>query len=272
MRPVGRRPGLFSYVRQLWGRRHFVWADSRARAFTGTKDTVLGRFWLVGRPLLDGLTFYLIFGLLLGVSRGIENYVGFLLIGVFLFGWSSQSLNGGANVLSSGKNLIRGFAFPRAAIPLSLALRETMSMGPRLLVMVAMILVIPPHAQVSVYWLIFPLVLVLQGLFNVGVVLYAARLTHAVPDLRLVLGFFSRLWLYGSGVMYSIDRFVEHPTVLAIAQLNPVYCVLEISRDLLLYARMPDLTLWMTLLAWAVATPLLGFLYFWQGEEEYGRE
>jgi teichoic acid transport system permease protein len=272
MTPVGRRPPLGRYLRSLWSRRYFIWADSRARAFTGNRDTILGRFWLVGRPLLDGATYFLIFGVLLNASRGVDNYTGFLLVGVFMFVWSGQSLNSGATAMTTGRNFIRGFAFPRAAIPLATALRETIAMGPRLATMLVLILALPPHARISWYWLLFPAVLVLQGAFNTGLVLYAARLTHAVPDLRVLIGFSTRLWMYGSGVMYSIERFVDHPTALAVMELNPAYCVLEISRDLLLYATMPDTRLWLTLLAWAVATPVLGFLYFWQGEEEYGRE
>lgn len=270
--PVGRRPPLISYVRQLWGRRHFIWADSRARAFAGNKDTLLGRFWLVGRPILDGATYFLIFGVLLKASGGVENYIGFLIIGVFMFSFSAKSLTGGAGAMSAGKNIIRAFSFPRAAIPLALVLRETISMLPVLFTMFAMILLIPPHATLSLYWLLFPVVFVLQALFNTGLILYAARLASAIPDLRLVLGFISRFWMYGSGVMFSVERFIDHPTALAVMEINPAYCVLEISRDLLLYARMPDLTLWLTLGAWAVITPLLGFIYFWHGEEAYGRE
>ncbi len=272
LRPVGRRPSLGSYLAQLWQRRFFIWADSRARASAENRNTILGRFWLVGKPLLDGLTFFLIFGLLLKASRGVENYIGFLLVGVFMFASSSTALTGGAAVMSSGRTLIRGFAFPRAAIPLAFAVRETLSMVPRLLTMFALIMLIPPHALPTRTWLLFPVLLVLQLMLNTGLVLYAARFTFAVPDLRLVLGFFTRLWMYGSGVMYSIERFVSHPTVMQVLELNPAYCVLEISRDLLLYDTMPELRLWLTLVAWAVATPVLGFLYFWQGEEEYGRE
>jgi teichoic acid transport system permease protein len=272
MRPVGKRPPLGRYLARLWALRHFIVADSRVRALTGNRDTILGRFWLVGRPLLDGITYYLVFGVLLNASRGVENYTGFLLIGVFMFSWSAQSLNGGAGAITGGKNLIRGFTFPRAAIPLAVALREAIAMVPRLAMMFVLILAIPPHADLSWHWLLFPAVLILQGAFNTGMVLYAARMTFAVPDLRFVLSFGTRLWMYGSGVMYSIERFVDHPGALAVMELNPAYCVLEISRDLLLYDAMPDVRLWLTLLAWAVATPLLGFLYFWQGEEEYGRE
>ena len=272
LKPVGQRGSLPSYLHQLWKRRYFIWADSRARAFSGNRDTLLGRFWLVGKPVLDGLTYFLIFGVVLGTARGVDNYIGFLLIGVFLFSFTSASLNGGATVMVAGKNLIRAFAFPRAAIPLALALRQTISMFPVVITMLIMIVAIPPHAKITWLWALFPVVFLLQMAFNTGLILYAARLTNALPDLRMFLGFFSRFWMYGSGVMFSVERWVTHPTALAAMELNPAFCVLEISRDLLLYGVMPDLKLWLTLAAWAVVTPFLGFLYFWQGEEDYARE
>ncbi|GAA2736829.1 ABC transporter permease [Pedococcus aerophilus] len=272
LKPVGQRVSLGAYVHQLWKRRYFIWADSRARAFAGNRDTLLGRFWLVGKPVLDGFTYFLIFGVLLGTARGVENYIGFLLIGVFMFSFTSGSLNGGATVMIAGKNLIRAFSFPRASIPLALALRQAISMFPVVITMLIMIMVIPPHAKVTWLWALFPLVFLLQLSFNTGLILYAARLTSALPDLRMIIGFASRFWMYGSGVMYSIERWVTHPKALAAMELNPAFCVLEISRDLLLYGVMPDIKLWLTLTAWAVVTPILGFLYFWQGEEEYGRE
>lgn len=272
LQPVGQRLPLGPYVRALWGRRHFIWADSRARAFSGNRDTILGRFWLVGRPILDGLMFYVIFGVILGTSNGVPNYIGFLLIGVFMFSFTGRALTGGSTVMTSGKPLIRAFSFPRASIPLGLVIREAISMFPVVLTMMAMILLIPPHANVTWRWALFPLVFVLQVLFNAGIVLYTARLTSAIPDMRMLMNFFSGLWRYGSGVMFSLDRFITHPTVLEVLQLNPAYCALELSRELLLYGTTPDLKLWLTLAAWAVFTPLFGFLYFWQAEEEYGRE
>ena len=272
LKPVGQRPALAPYVHQLWKRRHFITADSRARAFAGNRDTLLGRFWLVGKPVLDGFTYFLIFGVLLGTSRGIENYIGFLLIGVFMFSFTGRALTSGATVMVGGKTLIRAFSFPRASIPLALALRQAISMFPVVVTMLVMIAAIPPHAKVTWLWALFPVVFLLQLAFNTGLILYAARLTSALPDLRMIIGFASRFWMYGSGVMYSIERWVTHPRALAAMELNPAFCVLEISRDLLLYGVMPDIKLWLTLTAWAVVTPLLGFLYFWQGEEEYGRE
>ncbi|MEK8227741.1 hypothetical protein NKG05_18995 [Oerskovia sp. M15] len=67
---VGARPPLGEYIAQLWDRRYFLWADARAKVTSGTRETLLGTAWLVIKPILDGLTYFLIFGLLLKSSRG----------------------------------------------------------------------------------------------------------------------------------------------------------------------------------------------------------
>lgn len=273
LRPVGGRPSLPTYIARLWRRRAFIIADSRAKSASSNKDYLLGNLWLIGKPLLDGLTYFVIFGIVFGARDGIDNFVGFLLIGIFLFGYTSRSLTSGLSAIPGGKNLIRTFAFPRAVIPLAGTLRETLSTFPVILTMFVLILAIPPHAEVTAWWLLFPVVFVLQSLFNTGLSLYAARFGALIPDAKMAVSFVSRIWMYGSGVMFSIEKISDgHPVVMAISKLNPLYCVLEISRDLLLYAEPGDLTLWIVLCAWAVITPLLGFVFFWHGEEHYGRE
>src|SRR4051794_3022075 len=82
---IGQRPGFIDYLVQLWDRRSFILFDARARVQSGHEKHHLGSAWLVLSPLLNGLGFYLIFGLLLGTSKGIENFLGYLIIGVFTF-------------------------------------------------------------------------------------------------------------------------------------------------------------------------------------------
>ncbi len=272
LRPVGTRAPLPAYVRDMWSRRYFIWADAHARAFSSNRDMLLGNGWMIGRPLLDGLAFFLVFGVMLGTSKGVDNYIGWLLVGVYIFSFTTRSLSGGAAAMAAGRNLIRAFPFPRATVPMAMVVREVISTFPVITMMLIMIAAIPPHASITWRWLLFLPVLVLQSMFNAGLVFYAARITAAIPDARLLIGFLTRFWMYGSGVMFSLDRFVSHPRLLAILELNPLYCVIELSRDLLVYGTTPDPKLWVTLSLWAVFTPLIGFLYFWQGEESYARE
>lgn len=271
LREIGTRPKLVDYLAQLWGRRHFIVADSRARAQTSNRQMLLGSGWLVLKPLLDGLAFYLIFALLLKTDRGVENFVGFLLIGVFMFQFTQRCLTTGAASVTSNRGLIRSFAFPRASLPIAGVMRELFSTGPVLLTMAALIVVIPPHAEITWRWLLFPAVLVLQTTFNLGLALFAGRIIFRVPDLNHAINFMTRFWIYGSGVFFSLDHFVTHPGLLQVMQLNPLFVILDMTRDLLLYGVTPASSSWVTLAVWSTVLPLAGLLFFWRGEESYGR-
>src|SRR4029450_3602206 len=76
----GARPSLPAYVRQLWGRRHFILAFSRAKLVAQYSQAKLGQLWQVTTPLLNALVYFLIFGVLLNASRGMskEVYIPFL--------------------------------------------------------------------------------------------------------------------------------------------------------------------------------------------------
>src|SRR5699024_12040021 len=86
--PVGRRTSLRSYLAALWNRRHFIIAESRAKMSSSTRKNLLGYGWLFLNPLLSVLASWFLFGYIIQTQRGIDNFVGFLVIGVFVFGYT----------------------------------------------------------------------------------------------------------------------------------------------------------------------------------------
>lgn len=268
---VGARPPLGVYLGQLWNRRHFLWAEARAKVTSGTRENLLGTVWLVLKPVLDGLTYFLIFGLLLKSSRGIDNFIGYLIVGVFLFSFTTKAVTGGANSIRNGRNLIRAFSFPRASLPISVILRGMLDMIPVLGAMVVLLAVMPPAEVFTWRVVLVPGVLALQVLFTTGLALLLARCVAVVPDLNQLISFGMRLWLYGSAVFFSYDQFIDHPTALALMEANPMFMVLSMVRDCLLYGVTPALSSWLGLSAWAFGTLVVGFLFFYHGEESYGR-
>src|SRR3954467_3568566 len=74
----GARPGLAEYTRQLWGRRHFINEFAKARTAAQYTQARLGQLWQVMTPLLNAAVYYLIFGLLIGTSKGIDNFIAYL--------------------------------------------------------------------------------------------------------------------------------------------------------------------------------------------------
>lgn len=268
--PVTQRPPLGEYVARLWERRHFIRADARAKVVAGSRGTLLGTAWLVLRPIMDATVYLVIFGLVLRSDQGIENFLGYLVIGTFMFQFTVRCLSAGAQSLIGGKAVMKAFAFPRAALPVAVVVRETLSYVPVLVSMVVVLLLLPEPPVLSWRWVLVPLVVALQVLMGLGLALLVARPTARVPDLQHLIGFFSRFWLYGSAVFFSYERFIDHPTVLEVVQLNPMFRVLEITRDCLLYGVTPSATAWLILGAWSVGLALVGLLVFWRGEERYG--
>lgn len=268
---VGARPPLGTYLRQLWERRHFLWAEARAKVGSGTRETILGQVWLVARPVLDGLVYFVIFGLLLQVDKGVPNYLGYLVIGVFLFRFTSEAVTSGARSIPAGRNLIRAFTFPRASLPISVVLRGVLNLAPVLGAMFALLLLLPAQEVWTWNALLFPVVILLQTIFVTGLTMLLARFTAKVPDLSQLIGFAMRFWLYGSAVFFSAERFTDHPVVLAVMNANPMFMVLDAARDCLLYGVTPSVGTWLGLTAWSVVMFAVGFLVFWQGEESYGR-
>lgn len=270
--PVGKRTSLRSYLAGLWDRRHFIIADSRAKMSGSTRQNLLGYGWLVLNPLFNALAFYFIFGLILGTKGGVENFIGFLVIGVFFFQYTSKCMTAGTGAIRAGSAMIKAFQFPRAALPISTVLRNLLDFIPSLVVMVLILVIVPPAEVIT--WrvvLIIPIV-ALQTLFNVGLACLLARLGHIIPDVSHLMNILARFWLYGSGVFFAIDdKLAKFPELLAIMRINPMYSYLELTRDSLLYGVDSPWWMWVSAIAWAFGLLIVGFLFFWRGEESYGR-
>ncbi|MDU0347379.1 ABC transporter permease [Actinomyces sp. MRS3W] len=270
--PVGQRPTLGKYIGQLRQRRHFIWADARAKALGSQRGTLLGNAWLIVKPMLDALVFFIIFGLLLQTSRGIENFIGYLIIGVTLFPPLQRAITGGGQVIKNGRNMIRGFSFPRAVLPISYTLRSAIDTLPPLAAVLLLVMILPPHAWPTWHWLLVAPIFLLQMMFSLGLTFFAARITTLFPDMRNIWPFLTQFWFYGSGVFFSYERFINHPAMLAFMDVNPGYLILTMYRNCILYSTMPDVRSWVMLLAWSLGTAALGFVFFWAKEVSYGVE
>lgn len=270
--PIGVRPRFGDYLRQLWERRHFIWYDSRQRAATQESRSLLGNVWLILRPMLDAAFYWLIFGVLLGVDRGLENFPAFIVIGILMFRSTASAITSGTGSMRAGRAMIRAFSFPRASIPISNVLQSALTAVITTAAMCLAIILIPPHALPQATWpLIIPIFL-MHMMMNLGITFITARVGFHLPDVSNIMSVLSRVLMYSSGVIFPIERFIDDPTLREIIMLNPLYRVIDMSRTVLIDGQVPGLDSWLILLAWVVVLVVGGFLFFWRGEEVYGRE
>lgn len=275
LRVAGERPGLVEYVRRLWAYRHFIVAFANARNVATLTTARLGQLWHVLTPLTNAAVYFLIFGVILGTREGIPNFIGYLCAGIFIFGYTTQVASAGTAVISGNLNMIRALQFPRASLPLSVTLTQLQQLLAAMAVLIVIVLV--TGEPITFAWLTLVPLLLLQTMFNAGLAMLLARLGSKMTDLRQIMPFVLRTWLYGSGVFFSLANVMSHLPGWAatLLKLNPMLVFIELAREALLVETpdpgMSHLYMWSMATAWALVMGIGGFLYFWRGEKEYGR-
>ena len=269
IRPKSTRVPLHKYLAQIWRLRHFIVLHSRYKAIADNDDMFLGKLWTILEPICRIAMYGIMFGLILNTSRGIENFIGFLTIGITFFGFISRGPNSGSGLVQRTQNLIGTFNFPRATVVVGEAVRGFyMSLFPALLATVGALLF---QLDKPLSWSIFlmvPLFMLIQ-VFATGLMFIAARMTAFFPDLRRMMQFIMRAWFYISGVFFSVERYANIPEIQVVMEANPAYQFLTALRDSILYASPPSFETWGYLSAWSFGTLLIGFIFFWQAESRY---
>jgi teichoic acid transport system permease protein len=272
----GARPGLGAYVRQLWGRRHFITAFATAKLTAQYSQAKLGQVWQVMTPLLNATVYYLIFGLLMGTSRGVPDFIPFLVTGVFVFTFTQSSVLAGTRAIAGNLGLVRALHFPRASLPLSFCLMQLQQL---LFSMGVLAVILLAWGQVpGAGWLLVVPALALQFLFNAGLAMIVARMGAKTPDLAQLMPFILRTWLYGSGVMFSIENVLvgkDIPDFVHwLLEVNPAAVYIDLMRfaliDSFTSTQLPS-HVWAIAAGWAIVVGIGGFVYFWKAEERYGR-
>lgn len=275
----GARPSLPEYVAQLWDRRHFIVAFSRAKLHAQYSQAKLGQLWQVATPLLNAAVYFFIFGWLLGARGGMSKseYVPFLVTGVFVFTFTQSSVLAGVRAISGNLGLVRALHFPRASLPISFSLQQLQQLLYSMIVL-ALILVGFRHFPDWSWFLVLP-VLVLQFVFNTGLAMIMARLGSKTPDLAQLMPFVLRTWMYASGVMFPLQIMLEERTnapgwLAELLAANPAAVYMDLMRFALVDGfDGGDLAphVWSWALGWALLVGIGGFVFFWKAEERYGR-
>ncbi|SCF26159.1 ABC transporter permease [Micromonospora chokoriensis] len=273
LRVAGERPSVVEYSRRLWAYRHFIAAYANAKLVASYSNAKLGQLWQVLTPLTNAAVYYLIFGVVLA-QNDMPNYIAYLTTGLFIFNFTQSAVLAGTQAISSNLGLIRALHFPRASLPLSTTLTQFQQLLASMVVLIGIVLV--TGEPITLQWLLLIPALFLQAIFNAGVVLLVARMGSKASDLKQVMPFVLRTWMYGSGVLYNVSLFERLPAwATTLVQYNPLLVYIELARYALL-EEAPLLNesltqLWLVGAGWALVAGIGGFIYFWRGEQEYGR-
>ena len=267
---VGARDPLLTYVKHAWQRRDFAYVMALYTDQANSSRNRLGRWWLVLVPTLQAAVYGLIFGILLGGSRP-ENFIPFLITGVFLFSFLQGAYSSGANSVTSNIGLVRSLSFPRILLPINALIQQVFSLLPQVALLLITLLLF--QQQVTWNWLYLIPILLLMVVFGFGLATISARLTVHVQDLNKLNPFLTRVMFYVSGIFFSIETVLkDYPVAMQIATWNPVYVYISLARGAMVEGYAMTAGMWIAAVVWAFGLFIVGTVFFWRAEERYGRE
>lgn len=194
------------------------------------RSTFLGYFWSVLNPLAFALVLYFAFKVVMQVK--IENYLLFLICGLFPWQWFANSLVGSAGYFLGNAGLIKRVFFPRSILVLTSILNEAVHFLASTIVILCFILA----AGISPYlsWVWFPLLLVaVQFVLTFGVAMLIATANLFFRDLEKLINIGVTLWFYVTPVLYDAEMIP--PPYRWTAYVNPMAGIVICWREMFLH-------------------------------------
>lgn len=212
------------------------WNLARTLAATDWKvrfyGSALGYVWSLLRPLLLFGIVYFVFSYVVKAGSGVRFYGVNLLLAMILFFFFSEVTTGGVTSMVDRESLLRKVGFPRAVVPLSVALVAAMNLALNLLVLALFVVIsgVPPRWT----WLALPIPFALMLVFATGITMLLSALYVRYRDVRPIWEVVLQALFYVTPILYPIEAVIRHSATLAkIALLNPVAAIVQESRFLL---------------------------------------
>ncbi len=213
---------------------HLIIEKSRADLVSEARRGYLGMLWWVIEPMLYLLVFYVVFVLVF--SRGGEDAVAFLLVGLVVWRWFAVSIPQCSNSILANGRLIQQVYLPKWVLPLMSLLTATYKF--LFVVLLLLLFLVVSGFPPSQHWLALLPLIGSQFLLICALGLVLASILPFLPDLKLVVENGMTLLFFLSGIFFDVSTA---PSGLRdLLYLNPMLGLIEGYRKVLLEASWPD--------------------------------
>jgi ABC-type polysaccharide/polyol phosphate export permease len=178
------------------------------------RGSALGIFWSFGNPLLLLSIYTLVFRYILTNNEALTRpYSVFMFCGLLPWTWFTASLLDASGSLIVGGNLIKKVLFPAEVLPIVSVLSNMVHYFAGLLIL-AGFMIYTQHFPDPADLIWFPVVVLVQLVFTVGLALMVSALTVHFRDIRDLLSNILTFWFFVTPIIY----FYRMPTVQAFSQ------------------------------------------------------
>jgi len=221
------------------------------------RGSVFGFLWSLINPLMMIVVYTIAFTFILRVRS--QGFVFYLMLGqlAWTFFASAAIMSTGSVLDNSG--LLKSVIFPRAILPIGTVL---FNFAQYLLTVSVFLPIMLLWYQVplSAPMLVFPVFLLLQVVFTMGVAFIFATWTVFFRDVRHLLEVALAMLFWATPIVYELRQVPERLRLLLL--LSPMSPFVVAYQQIFFYREWPDATVWLVAVALALGAFVVGALVF----------
>ncbi len=261
-RPPGSSP--LTLARSLLTNRQLLRQLIKREVISRYRGSFLGTAWSFFNPLLMLAVYTFVFTTIMKirwVEEGSVDKVNFAIlafVGLLVHGFFAECLNKAPTLIISNVNFVKKVIFPLDALVWVLVGSALFHLGISMVVLLLAQIVL----GVGVPWtfVLFPLVLLPLVLLMAGLSWLLASLGVYLRDISQVTGVLSSVMLFLSPVFYPASSLPEW--VRPWMAINPLTHIIEDSRSVLVFGRVPELSRWTVSMCIGLVVMMLGYAWF----------
>lgn len=222
--------------------------------------SILGIGWWALTPLLLLAIYAATYLLILKVqvpSLSGPEYVVLIFTGLVPFLMSSEALLSGVSSVVANKSVLANTVFPVDLVPIKTVLLSqiTMVCGMVIVLIAATVL-----GRLSFVILLFPVAWALHVMFLIGIIWILSLVNLVFRDLQNIIGVVVMYLMIASPIAYTPEMVPKGMELLLV--LNPLAHFIVAYQDLIVFGRLPSLSLTLTITVMSLATFVIGGLFF----------
>lgn len=253
--------------RELYNYRQMIFSLVKRDLRGRYKGSVFGFLWTFLNPLLQLVVYTFVFSFLL--KSEVENYYLFLFVALIPWLFFSTAITGGSGSVLHQSGMVTKIYFPREVLPISHVTSAFINMlYSFIVVFIVIVIARVPVSPVALLYL--PVVMIVEYFLALGITMLVSAVTVYFRDLEFILSIFMMAWQYLTPVMYSVDIVPEH--LMKIFMLNPMTPITIAYRDILYYAKAPDLSTLLMAIGMSAVFMLIGFWAFGKLKKRFAEE
>lgn len=231
------------------------------------RGSIFGFLWSLANPLLMIVVYTIAFTYILGIRS--EGFVFYLMLGILAWTFFAGSLSAATGSIADNGGLVKSVFFPRAILPVATVLFNLSQYLLTIVVFLPFMLLyygIAPAAPM----LLFPVFLVLQLVFTIGLALLLATATAFFRDVKhlVEVGLAALFWL--TPIVYRLDDIERvSPTAARLLTFSPMAPYITAYHDIFFDRVWPDPLTWALASAYAVAALVIGLLVIVRYDEQF---